>query len=81
MIDAARNSKSPLFFFQAENDFDLSPSKALSSAMKAAGKPFELKFYPAFGKTNKEGHSFSYVGTSIWFDDVFKFIEKNCAGK
>ena len=38
MIEAACSSKPPIFFFQAENDFDLSPSKSLSSAMKAAGK-------------------------------------------
>jgi hypothetical protein len=30
-------------FFQAANDYDLSPSRTLSAAMKDAGKPYENK--------------------------------------
>src|SRR6266850_1874118 len=51
MTRAVRNSRAPIFFFQAENDYDLSPSRTLSAAMNDAGKVFELKIYPAFGKT------------------------------
>jgi carboxymethylenebutenolidase len=79
MKDSVRDSKSPIFFFQAENDYDLSPSRILSIEMKAVGKPYELKIYPAFGKTNKDGHSFPYAGNSVWFNDVFTFIDKNCS--
>ena len=31
-------SNAPIFFFQAANDYDLSPSATLSAAMKEAGK-------------------------------------------
>jgi hypothetical protein len=48
MTRAARNSNAPIFFFQAANDYDLSPSKTLSAAMKDAGKTYEVKIYPAY---------------------------------
>ena len=68
----------PIFFFQAENDYDLSPSKELYSDMIKAGKVAYLKIYPIFGKSAKEGHSFPYRGASIWFKDVYSFINKYC---
>ena len=79
MTRAVRNSRVPIFFFQAENDYDLSPSKTLSAAMKVAGKPFEMKIYPAFGKSTERGHSFGYFGSSVWADDVFRFLEQHCS--
>jgi carboxymethylenebutenolidase len=75
---SVRKSKSPMFFFQAENDFNLEPSKVLSSEMKAAGKISEMKIYPPFGKTNKDGHSFAYLGSSIWIPDIIQFLQKHC---
>lgn len=72
MKDAVAKAQAPLLFFQAENDFDLSPTKILS------GIKGEMKIYPAFGKTAKDGHSFAYRGSSIWFEDVFQFISKHC---
>ena len=76
--NAVRHSKAPLFFFQAENDFDTSPSKILSNEMKAAGKQYAVKIYPAFGKGPKDGHSFPYRGSSVWEGDVFAFLKKHC---
>jgi len=78
MTNAVRNSKIPIFFFQAANDYDLSPSKTLSAAMKDAGKPYELKIYPAYGKSTQEGHAFGYFGASVWADDVFRFLNRYC---
>jgi carboxymethylenebutenolidase len=78
MIRAVRNSKVPIFFFQAANDYDLSPSKTLSEAMKQAGKTFEVKIYPAYGKSVQEGHAFGYFGSSIWANDVFQFLDQHC---
>jgi dienelactone hydrolase len=79
MTRAVRNAKAPIFFFQAENDFNLSPTHVLSAAMKDAGKPFEAKIYPAFGSSHRDGHAFAYRGAATWFDDVFRFLERNCA--
>lgn len=78
MKTSVRKSKSPIFFIQAENDFDLSPSKILSEEMKKVGKDYQIKIYPKFGKSEKDGHSFAYAGVSIWFEDVFAFVQKHC---
>jgi carboxymethylenebutenolidase len=42
MRRAVSNAQAPIFFFQAANDYDLGPSTALSAAMKAAGKTYEV---------------------------------------
>jgi carboxymethylenebutenolidase len=79
MVRAVRNSRAPIFFFQAENDYDLSPSRTLSAEMKGAGKAFELKIYPAYGKSASDGHSFAWAGSAVWADDVFRFLGTHCA--
>lgn len=81
MTASVRNARAPIFFFQAANDYDLAPSKVLSAAMKAAGKPYELKLYPPYGRTTQEGHSFGYFGGAVWAEDVFRFLEQRCGKK
>jgi len=66
MITAVRNSQAPIFFFQAENDHDVTPSLVLSAAMNDAGKTSEVRIYPAFRK-------------SKWAEDVFAFLDDYCA--
>jgi dipeptidyl aminopeptidase/acylaminoacyl peptidase len=78
MIRTVRNARSPIFFAQAENDYDLSPTRALSAEMRNVGKPYEMKIYPSFGKSEEDGHSFSYFGGSVWAKDVFRFLEQHC---
>lgn len=75
---AVERAKAPIFFFQAENDWNLSPSKVLSASMRAAGKPVEMKIYPPFGRTPSEGHSFGYFGSAVWETDVFNFLLRFC---
>jgi dipeptidyl aminopeptidase/acylaminoacyl peptidase len=79
MTRAVRNAKTPIFFFQAENDYDLSPSKTLSAAMKDANRTYELKIYPAYGSSPQEGHAFGYLGSAVWAGDVFRFLNRHCA--
>ena len=81
MTASVRNAKVPIFFFQAENDFDLSPSKILSAAMKDANKPYELKIYAPYGSTPQDGHSFGYFGSAVWAGDVFRFLAQHCPQK
>ena len=78
MKEAVRNSKSPIFFFQAENDFDLSPTKVLLAEMKVVGKEGVAKIYPPYGHSTRDGHSFAYRGAGTWFDDVFEFVQQHC---
>jgi hypothetical protein len=78
MMRAVRGSRTPTFFFQAENDYDLSPSRTLSTEMKNAGKVSEVKFYPAVGKSASDGHSFAWSGSAMWAADVFQFLATHC---
>jgi hypothetical protein len=39
---------------------------------------FEMKIYPAYGKTPADGHDFGYFGSSVWADDVFRFLQEYC---
>ena len=75
---AVRNAKAPIFFFQAANDFDLSPSKKLSAEISVVGKTYELKIYPSYGDSPQAGHSFGYFGANVWAEDVFEFLNQHC---
>jgi len=76
LTDVATAARIPVFFGQAENDYDLTPSKVLSATMTKAGKPNVMKIFPVFGKTTPEGHSFGYFGGDIWGPDVVAFVKK-----
>jgi carboxymethylenebutenolidase len=78
MIRAVGNARAPIFFFQAENDHDLAPSRVLSAAMRDAGKPFELKIYPPYGSSAEQGHALGYFGADVWSSDVFRFLDTHC---
>lgn len=81
MIKAVENSHGPIFFFQAKNDYDLSPSEQLSSHMIKAGKIATVKIYPEFGSSAKDGHSLPYAGVPIWFNDALSFLNRYCSGQ
>jgi carboxymethylenebutenolidase len=78
LVRAARGSRVPTFFFQAENDFDLAPSRTLASVMRDAGQIADIKIYPPFGASQGEGHNFAWHGSSVWADDVLEFLERHC---
>jgi dienelactone hydrolase len=78
MTRAVRNAKAPMFFFQASNDFDLSPNKTLSAEMNEVGKAYKLKIYPSYGDSPGGGHSFGYFGSDVWSEDVFGFLNQYC---
>ena len=78
MKRAVGKSEQPIFFLQAENDYDLTPSYVLSAQMQKAGKTTQLKIYPTFGRTAQNGHSLLWAGVSIWFDDGVDFVNRYC---
>jgi len=78
MTNGARRARSPVLFMQAANDFDLAPSRVLHGAMAQAGKPAELRLYPAFGGSTRDGHAFAYRGVPVWIDDVHRFLNRAC---
>jgi len=72
-IDAA---KAPIFLIQAQNDYDLGPSEALSKEANKKHRDFQSKIYPAFGKSHPEGHwGFCSTATDVWGEDVLAFLE------
>ena len=75
LTTAASKATIPVFFFQAENDYDLTPDRVLSEEVGKAGQSVETKIYPAFGSGAQEGHNFCWRGTNIWGPDVLQFIE------
>ena len=81
LLSTVRAARVPIFFFQAANDYDLAPTEQLSSEMRRTGKPFVRKVYPAFGKTNADGHSFGYFGGTQWGPDVFAFLDMHLGSK
>jgi hypothetical protein len=69
MKKAVRGAQAPLFFVQAENDFDTTPSLALSAEMESARKPHAVKIFPPHGTTHMAGHAhFCNHGMSEWGD-------------
>ena len=75
LTDVAAVARIPVFFGQAENDYDLTPSKVLSATMTKNGHPNVMKIFPVFGKTTPEGHSFGYFGGDTWGPVVMDFVK------
>ncbi|HEX4514151.1 MAG TPA: dienelactone hydrolase family protein [Polyangiaceae bacterium] len=75
MKTAAANARVPIFFAQAENDFDTTPTRVLYEAATAAGKDAKMRIFPPNGTTHEEGHAFCRGGpTPSWGDDVLAFL-------
>jgi carboxymethylenebutenolidase len=78
MLGAVQHAQAPIFFFQAENDYSLAPSRELYQAMRSAGKPAEIHLYARFGESPADGHSFAWRGVALWKDDVLRFLDQHC---
>ena len=76
LTKAARNARVPVFFTQAEGDYDLTPSRELAKQMEKAGKQTQVHIYPRFGSTQQENHEFCVLGVDVWGPDVLAFIER-----
>ena len=69
-------AKAPVFLIQAENDYSLAPSHALSKEANKKHKDFQSKIYPAFGSGHQDGHwGFCSSATDVWGNDVLTFLE------
>jgi carboxymethylenebutenolidase len=76
MTDAVEHAQMPVFFVQAENDYDTAPSKDLAAAMDQAHKDHSIQIFPKFGRNNQDAHDFCVHGEGIWGTPVFAFITK-----
>ena len=78
LIRAVDLAKAPVFLIQAENDYNLGPSHALSKEAGKKHKDFQSKIYPAFGSGNKDGHwGFCSTATEVWGTDVLSFLDEH----
>jgi len=76
LIRAVDLTKSPVFLIQAENDYSISPSRALANEAAKKKKDFQSRIYPAFGRNHQDGHwGFCSSATEIWGTDVLAFLE------
>jgi hypothetical protein len=74
---AVDHAQVPIFFVQAQNDFDTTPTEVLSSEAAAAHKPHRAHVFPPHGKTHMQGHAgFCTHGMSEWGLEVLDFLEK-----
>jgi len=74
LLEAARNAQVPVMFVQAENDFDLGPSRELFAELTRVGKPTRLRIYPPYGRTVLDGHTFGSRAPDIWGAEVLAFL-------
>ena len=78
LIAAAQKSKIPVFLLQAENDYNLAPSRTLASELERAGKPHKMRIFPTYGATQMDGHGgFCVKGGDIWGPPVLEFLAEN----
>ena len=76
LIRAVEREKAPVFLLQAENDYDLAPSRVLSKEASKKKKDFQSKVYPAFGTGHQDGHwGFCSTATDVWGKDVLAFLQ------
>jgi dienelactone hydrolase len=82
MRQAARGGRAPVLFVQAENDFDITPSRVLSEEMRNAGKPARLRIFPPNGSTHQEGHHLCYGSEHpAWGDEVLSFLRASASAQ
>jgi dienelactone hydrolase len=76
LLRAAEHALVPVFFLQAENDFNTAPSQVLSEAMRQKKLPNRMRIFPPHGKTPMAGHAhFCMHGSADWGADVLDFLK------
>jgi carboxymethylenebutenolidase len=82
MRQAARGARVPVFFVQAANDFDTTPSLVLPEEMRRAGKPERVHVFPPNGSTHEEGHHLCWgAERPAWGDEVLEFLKQPSGAK
>jgi carboxymethylenebutenolidase len=76
LLAAAKKADAPIFVLQPQNDFSLTPCKELGSILESKGPPNKARIYPAYGQKQKESRGFATKGTTVWGNDVLKFIRQ-----
>jgi dienelactone hydrolase len=80
---AVKAARAPVMVVQAENDYDLAPSRVLGEELKRRGDGSTARVFPAFGNTAQEGHgafAATSQGIAIWGPEVIAFFKQPGAG-
>jgi carboxymethylenebutenolidase len=80
LLATVRITSAPIMLINAANDYDTSPSIALSAELDRLRKPHLLKIYPPVGESTDDGHNFLYLSIQEWEPDVFKFLDECVKG-
>jgi hypothetical protein len=76
MLAAADAARVPVLLIQAENDYDLEPTRALAQRLESARRPHKVLIFPSHGTTQRDGHNFCETGSDIWSPGVFSFLDE-----
>jgi dipeptidyl aminopeptidase/acylaminoacyl peptidase len=80
IVGAVWKATIPVLLIQAENDYDLGPSRTLAVELQQLGKPHKLLIFPPYGNTPAEGHGgFCSQGTNVWGPAVSSFMDASMA--
>ena len=71
LIKAVRSATVPIMLVQAENDYDLTPTKTMAKELEKVNKPHKLLIFSAFGTTR--------VRDMVFVHGVKKFGEMKCS--
>ena len=75
LLAAVEHARIPIFFLQAENDFNTAPSLVLGEAMQQKKLPHRVHIYPHYGRSQMGGHAgFCLNGWDVWGADVLDFL-------
>ena len=77
LLTAVDHATVPIFFLQAENDYNTEPTKALSAEMDRVKKPNKKKIFPPHGTTNAEGHGGFCSSPEDWGSDVGEWLDSH----
>lgn len=81
LITAAQNARMPVFLLQAENDYNVAPSRVLAQELARAGKPYKMQIFPAYGTTHQDGHGGFCSSGSAWGAAVSTFLAEYLQSK
>ena len=72
---SVNNAHAPIFFVQAANDYNTTPSRELAAEMDRAHLPHAVRIFPPHGKTPAAGHAhFCIKGMGEWGEEVLAFL-------
>jgi carboxymethylenebutenolidase len=74
MIKSAGGARVPVLLIQAENDYDLEPTRALAQEFARVKKPHKTALFPPHGSSAREGHNFCETGGKVWEKEVMSFL-------